>query len=124
MDKNEKNSEDPAFLFAKGKGNSKDPAERDRQEKEHRSKLANAIYMATIHHGCATVRAIGTYAIANAVRSITMASERCRKKDIHLWWESSFDKGNIGPMRNESHVSNVAACFFKIQHFEDKGNPT
>ena len=122
MDKNEtKESGDPAFLLAKGRGKSKDLDERGRLEKEHRSKLANAIYMAVVHHGYATVRAIGTYAIANAVRSITMASERCRKKDINLWWESSFDKGNVGPMRDESHVNNVAALFFRIQHWEDKG---
>jgi len=110
--------EDPGFLVAKGrfKGSSE---EKEKQEKDHRSKLSNAIFMAISNHGYATVRAIGTYAIANAVRAITVATERCRKKGISLLWESVVDKGNLGPMRSESHVRDVSAYSFKIHDWKD-----
>lgn len=110
--------EDPGFLVAKGKfsGASED---RESQEKNHRSKLSNAIYMAISNHGYATVRAIGTNAIANAVRSITSASERCRKKGITLMWESIIDRGNLGPMRADEHVQDVTAYLFRIHDWKE-----
>jgi hypothetical protein len=79
-------NEDPGFLVAKGRF-SGTPEEKAKHEKDHRSKLSNAIFMAISNHGYAAVRAIGTSAIANAVRSITIASERCQKKGIGLMWE-------------------------------------
>lgn len=111
--------EDPGFLVAKGrfKGSSE---EKVRLEKDHRSKLSNAIFMAISNHGYATVRAIGTFAIANAVRAITVATERCRKKGISLLWESIVDKGNLGPMRSDSHVSDVSAYLFRIHDWKDE----
>lgn len=111
-------SEDPGFLVAKGRFSAQSPEERDKKEKDHRSKLANAIYMAITNHGYANVRAIGTSAIANAVRAITLATERCRKKGIALMWDTVIDKGNLGPMRQESHVKDVTAYEFRITHWK------
>lgn len=111
--------EDPGFLVAKGRFPAKDKGERETQEKNHRSKLANAIYMAIINHGYAHVRAIGTRAIANAVRAITLATDRCRKKGISLMWDSVTDKGNLGPMRQSEHVQDVTAYSFRLKHWEE-----
>lgn len=112
-------SEDPGFLVAKGRFLAKSPEERDAKEKDHRSKLANAIYMAIINHGYAHVRAIGTSAIANAVRAITLSTERCRKKGIALMWDSVIDKGNLGPMRQQTHVQDVTAYSFRIVNWKE-----
>ncbi len=112
-------SEDPGFLVAKGRFSSKSKEEREMQEKDHRSKLANAIYMAIINHGYAHVRAIGTGAIANAVRSITLATDRCSKKGISLMWDSVMDKGNLGPIRQSGHVKDVTAYSFRLKHWEE-----
>lgn len=113
--------EDPGFLVAKGRfsGSSE---EKDKNEKNHRSKLSNAIFMAISNHGYANVRAIGTFAIANAVRAITAATERCRKKGIELMWESVVDKGNLGPMRSDGHVRDVTAYLFRIHKWKDSEN--
>jgi len=110
--------EDPGFLVAKGRFSAKTSEERDTKEKDHRSKLANAIYMAIINHGYAHVRAIGTSAIANAVRAIALSTERCRKKGIALMWDTVIDKGNLGPMRQQSHVKDVTAYSFRITHWK------
>ena len=114
-------SEDPGFLVAKGRfsGSSE---EKEKSEKDHRNKLSNAIFMAISNHGYATVRAIGTFAIANAVRAITVATERCRKKGIGLMWESVVDKGNLGPMRSENHVRDVTAYSFRIHEWKESEN--
>jgi len=114
--------EDPGFLVAKGRFLAKDKELRDAQEKDHRSKLANAIYMAIINHGYAHVRAIGTGAIANAVRSITLATDRCHKKGISLMWDSIVDKGNLGPIRQSEHVQDVTAYSFRLKHWEEVNN--
>lgn len=111
--------EDPGFLVAKGRF-SGSPEERIKLEKDHRSKLSNAIFMAISNHGYATVRAIGTSAIANAVRAITVASERCKKKGIGLMWESVIDKGNLGPIRSGEHVRDVTAYLFRIIEWVDE----
>jgi len=110
--------EDPGFLVAKGKfrGSTED---RSREEKNHRSKLSNAIYMAISNHGYAKVRAIGTGAIANAVRSITSATERCQKKGINLVWEYVIDRGNLGSLRDNEHVSDVTAYLFQIHDWKE-----
>jgi len=112
--------EDPGFLVARGRFNGETKEKRESQEKSHRSKLANAIYMSIMNHGYANIRAVGSNAIANAVRSITSTTERCFKKNIYLYWGISVDKGNLGPLRQEGHVHNVTAYTFKLQHFEDK----
>ena len=114
-------NEDPGFLVAKGRfsGSSQ---EKEKSEKDHRNKLSNAIFMAISNHGYATVRAIGTFAISNAVRSITVATERCRKKGISLMWESIVDKGNLGPMRSENHVRDVTAYLFRIHEWKESQN--
>lgn len=113
--------EDPGFLVAKGRF-SGSPGEKEKNEKDHRSKLSNAIFMAISNHGYATVRAIGTFAIANAVRAITVATERYRKKGIALMWESIVDKGNLGPMRSNDHVHDVTAYLFRIHEWKDSEN--
>ncbi len=110
--------EDPGFLVAKGRF-SGSPEEKTKHEKDHRNKLSNAIFMSISNHGYATVRAIGTFAIANAVRSITVATERCQKKGIGLMWESVVDKGNLGPMRSENHVRDVTAYSFRIHEWKE-----
>jgi stage V sporulation protein SpoVS len=112
-------NEDPGFLVAKGRFHAKDAEERDLKEKDHRSKLANAIYMAIVNHGYAHIRAIGTAAIANAVRAITLATERCKKKNISLMWDTVVDKGNLGPMRQANHVKDVTAYSFRIKQWVD-----
>lgn len=111
--------EDPGFLVAKGRfsGSADD---REKQEKDHRSKLANAIFMAISNHGYANVRAIGTFAIANAVRSIAVVTERFRKKGIGLMWETVIDKGNLGPMRSDEHVNDVTAYLFRIHDWTEE----
>lgn len=111
-------SEDPGFLVSKGRF-SGSAEEKDKAEKDHRSKLANAIFMAISNHGYATVRAIGTFAIANAVRSITVATDRFRKKGITLMWESVVDKGNLGPIRSDGHVRDVTAYLFRIHEWKE-----
>ena len=113
--------EDPGFLVAKGRF-SGSPEEKEKSEKDHRNKLSNAIFMAISNHGYATVRAIGTFAIANAVRAITVATERCRKKGIGLMWESVVDKGNLGRMRSENHVRDVTAYSFRIHEWKESGD--
>lgn len=119
VDKFKDKEDDPGFLVAKGKFSGETQEERDTKARSHRSKLSNAIFMAITKHGYAAVRAIGTSAIANAVRSITTASVRCEKKGVKLYWESVFDKGNLGPMRDSSHVRDVTAFLFRIRHFAD-----
>ncbi len=113
-------SKDPGFLAAKGRFAGDTQDDRDAEARNHRSRLANAIFRAMTNHGYATVRAIGTQAIANAVRAITAASARCEKKGVKLLWESVFDKGNLGPMRDSSHVEDVTAFLFRIRDFVDK----
>ncbi len=110
--------EDPGFLVAKGRF-SGSPEEKEKHEKDHRSKLSNAIFMSISHHGYATIRAIGTFAIANAVRSITVATDRCRKKGIGLMWECVVDKGNLGALRSDGHVRDVTAYLFRIHQWKD-----
>lgn len=112
-------NEDPGFLAARGRFSGASVEERDSKEKDHRSKLANAIYMAIVNQGYAHVRAIGTAAIANAVRSITLATERCSKKNISLMWETVVDKGNLGPLRQTNHVQDVTAYSFRIKQWID-----
>ncbi len=119
VDKFKDKEDDPGFLVAKGKFSGENQEERDTKARNHRSKLANAIFMAITNHGYATVRAIGTQAIANAVRAITTSSARCEKKGVKLYWESVFDKGNLGPMRDSSHVKDVTAFLFRIRDFTD-----
>lgn len=114
-------SDDPGLVVAKGRFNGQTPAERDMQEKDHRTKLANAIYMAISNHGYANVRAIGTNAIANAVKAITSVTERCGKKGISLMWESAIEKGNLGPVRDPGHVQDVTAYSFRIKQWVDTG---
>jgi len=109
---------DPTFLVAKGRFSGKDEY-RFAQEKEHISKLSDAIFMAINKHGYAQIRAIGARAIANAVRAITNVTERCKKRNVRLLWESVVEKGNLGPIRNEGHVSDVVAYLFTIKHFEE-----
>lgn len=111
-------NEDPGFLVSKGRF-SGSPEEKAKLEKDHRSKLSNAVFMAISNHGYATIRAIGTFAIANAVRAITVATERYRKKGIDLMWESVVDKGNLGPMRSDGHVRDVTAYLFRIHKWKD-----
>jgi len=119
MDTFKDKESDPGFLVAKGRFSGADDEERDSKARNHRNKLANAIFMTISNYGYATVRAIGTQAIANAVRSIATASSWCNKKGIKLYWESVFDKGNLGPMRDSSHVSDVTAFLFRIRNFTD-----
>lgn len=115
-------NEDPGFLVAKGKFSGTQD-EKDNKEKDHRNKLANAVYMAIVNHGYAHIRAIGTNAIANAVRAIVLASERCKKRDVSLMWECILEKGNLGPIREGGHVQNVVAYTFKIKDWvEGKHN--
>ncbi len=111
-------TEDPGFLVARGRfpGSHKD---REMKEKDHCNKLANAVYKAVSNHGYAKVRAIGTYAIANAVRAVTLATDRCKKKGISLMWETCIEEGNFGPLRREDHVQNVIAYSFRIKHWEE-----
>lgn len=119
FDKFKEKDEDPGFLVAKGRFSGSSPEEKEAKAKNHRSKLGNAIFMAITNHGYAKVRAIGTRAIANAVRAITAASARCEKKGVKLYWESVFDKGNLGPIRDSSHVKDVTAFLFRIRDFTD-----
>lgn len=125
MDANIKSStfknknDDPGFLVAKGRFHGDSSEVRESKEKEHRDKLANAIYMAIKHHGYASVRAIGTRAIANAVRSITSASDKLRNQGVSLSWESIIEKGNLGPVREEGHVKNVSAYCFRVSDWKN-----
>ncbi len=114
-----KENVDPGFLVAKGRF-SGEGEEKHIQEKSHRSKLANAVFHAVLNNGYATIRAIGTNAIANAVRAITMASIRCKKSNINIYWDSTFDKGNLGPMRAENHVKDVTAIVFSLKKWEEE----
>jgi stage V sporulation protein SpoVS len=114
-----KKDEDPGFLVAKGRFSGVTLEEKQNKEKDHRSKLANAIYMAMRNHGYATIRSIGTNAIANAVRSITMATERCHNRGVSLAWESVVETGNLGHIRSEDHVQDVTAYCFKITAWTD-----
>ncbi len=109
---------DPGFLVARGNFRGTD-GERESEEKQHRTKLSNAIFMAINKHGYATIRAVGTYAIANAVRSITVASDRCRVKGIALSWESVVERGNLGPLRKKSHVEDVVAYCFRLTSWKE-----
>ena len=121
MEKFKPNADDPGFLVAKGRFFGNDIKDRQSQEKDHRSKLSNAIYMALSNHGYAHVRAIGTNAIANAVRAIASTSERCQKNGgVSLMWEIAVDKGNLGPVREENHVQDVIAYSFRIVFFENE----
>ncbi len=117
----EQQGKDPGFLVARGRfdGNSE---ERINNEKSHRNKLANAIFMSITHNGYATIRSVGAKAIANAVMAIATATERCLKKDTHLYWDVIVEKGNLGELRDSSHVKDVTAYTFRLQHFEEKNN--
>jgi len=109
---------DPAFLVAKGvfHGTSE---EKTKKEKTHVNQLSNAILTTIANHGHVNVRTIGKSATANAVKAITIATATCALNGIKLYWESVFDKGNLGKMENESHVQDVSAVVFKVSKWED-----
>lgn len=111
---------DPGFLVAKGRfpGNS---VEKMNQEKKHQKKLANAVFKSIINNGYANLRAVGSFAIANAVRAITLASIKSAKKGVVLYWDSVFEHGNLGPLRDSDHVKNVTAILFRLRFFKDLG---
>lgn len=110
---------DPAFLVAKGSFRSGNKQERYEAERSHRLKLGNAIYMAMINHGNAVIRAIGSSAIANAVRAITIAGAKCKLNGIDIVWDSCFDTGSLQPLNNEAETVNVTAILFRLRGFNE-----
>lgn len=111
-------SEDPGFLVVKGRFSGETEDERKRQEKVHIKKLARAIFMAMTNHGYATVRAVGRNATYNATKAIAITSGYCKPKGIDICFEVSFDEGNLGPIRDEKHVSTVTALVFTLKGFK------
>lgn len=111
----------PVFLVAKGDFKADSPQERYEMEKTHRIKLGSAIYMAVSNHGDAVVRAIGSGAIANAVRAITIASSKFKANGVDLIWESSFDKGSMKPLTNKNQKIEVTAIVFSIRGWVSEG---
>jgi len=114
--------DDPGFLVAKGRFYGADD-ERKEAEKTHVHKLSSAIFMALSNHGYAKIRAVGARAVYNANKAIAEASSHCAPKGIELVWKVAFDEGNIGELRDPSHVSNVTAMVFDVRDYKDWAQP-
>jgi len=112
-----KSESDPGFLVAKGRFNG-ELEEQKVAEKIHVKKLANAIFMALQNHGYADVRAVGRNATYNAVKALTIASGYCKPKNVDLVFQSSFDEGNLGVLRNKTHIQNVTAMLFSVKDWK------
>jgi len=109
---------DPAFLKAKGRfsGNAE---ERRNAEKDHVKRLAFAIFRALSRHGYVTIRAVGPFANHNAVKALTIATGYCAPKGIDLCFTPAFDEGNLGDLRDVSHVENVTAILYSVKGFKE-----
>jgi len=110
--------DDPGFLVSKGRFNGTDE-ERKSAERRHIRKLANAIFMAMRKYGYASIRSIGARAAYNAMRAVAEASRYCSPKGIELVWKVSYDEGNIGELRDTSHVRDVSALVIELRSFKD-----
>jgi len=117
VDDNRTFKDDPGFLVAKGNFRSKS------DRRKHIDELANAIFKSMSKHGYATVRSIGPNATYAAIRAIAEASKVCKEHSVEIVWNVACERGNLGPLRNNAHVSNVMAMVFQIvDHKELKEN--
>lgn len=94
-------------------------SERRDLEKKHVKELASAIFMAVMNHGYATIRCIGRNATYNACKAMAIARGNCYTKGVKLNFGPTFDEGNLGQLRNSSHVENVTALVFSVESFSD-----
>lgn len=99
-------------------------SERDFLERKHVKSLASAIFMAMTNHGYANVRAVGRAATYNAVKSIAIAEEYCKSKDMDPRCDIKFDEGNLGSLRSKTHVQSVTAMLFKLKDVNRKQEAT
>jgi len=114
---------DPGFLVAKGRFNGASENDLRDAERTHVKSLASAIFMAMQNCGYANIRAVGRNATYNAIKAIAIAKSYCAPKGIELCWDVSFDEGNLGALRNQSHVSTVTAMLFSLKGFKDWVEP-
>ena len=110
---------DPGFLVAKGRFKGATESDRKLAEKTHVKKLASAVFMALRRHGYANVRAVGPFANYNAVKALAIATGYCAPKGIDLCFSPSFNEGNLGALRDESHVETVTAILYSVKGFKE-----
>ena len=94
------------------------------QRRTHIRKLADAIYAVMSSHGYLNVRSVGMEATYNATKSIAIACDLCREKNIELCFEVAFDEGDIGFPRDKGHVRSVTAMLFKLKDFSSNESRT
>lgn len=109
-EKNTKEQE-PGFLVAKGNF----PQDDGTAEKQHVKSLASAMFMSLMNYGETKVRTIGRSASYNAIKACAIASGYCYSKEMDISWESVFEEGDIGELKQEGHVTNVTALMIKMK---------
>lgn len=92
--------------------------ERSALEKKHVKDLSSAIVRSLTNYGYATLRCIGRNAAYNACKAIAIARGHCAAKGIELRFSLSFDEGNLGELRDKTHVENVTALVFTLESFK------
>lgn len=112
-------TDDPGFLAASSRFFGETDEERKIAEKKHVKKLAYAIFMSLRRHGYANIRAVGPFANYNAVKAITIAMGYCAPKGIDICFVPSFDEGNMGELRDPSHVESVTAIMYSVKGFKE-----
>lgn len=106
------NKEQPvASLVAKGKFEQDDGT----AERQHVKSLASAIFMSLMNYGDTKIRSVGRSATYNSIKAVAIASGYCAAKEMEISWESGFEEGNIGELRQEGHVQNVTALMIKMK---------
>ena len=75
--------------------------------------------MAMYNHGYASVRAIGDRAIANASWALAKAQGYCAVKGIEPCFTVHEDHGNLGPMRDKTHVQSVKCLTYELKGFRE-----
>lgn len=114
-----RNAKDQTLLVAKGKFYGASYEEKAKAKSEHINKLANTIIKVISKLGDVRVRAIGDRANSCAAEAIARATRKCQKEsNIELLWKIELDVGNIGELRDPTHVQNVEAMQYQLSGFK------
>jgi stage V sporulation protein SpoVS len=90
--------------------------ERKFLEKKHVKQLSFAILESISKFGVAVIRCIGKEASYNASKAIAIATNKSLvDNQIKLNVDISFDEGNLGSLRKDSHVKNVTAILYTVR---------
>lgn len=110
--------DDPTLLVAKGRFVGNNMQKKNARE-AHVDKLAKAVLKVIATHGYAHVRSVGKYARLNALDAYEQAATLCRlNTGLRLYSEARRERGNLGDLRDPSHIQEVDAWIFTIAFFK------